>query len=103
MKGFILSEKNKILFYALSSNFDERLARGKGIQVIRLAAKKEGFESIEAGGRQVDAVKILISFEHIPHLFWKAYYWYRTDETRLNQSMGVTDIGSSTTSLSSPL
>jgi len=67
----------------LSSNFDERLARGKGIQVIRLSAKKKAFESIDVGGRQVDTVRVLISFENIPALFWKAYYWYRTDDGML--------------------
>jgi len=46
--------------------------------VIRLAVKKETFE-IKVFGRQVNAVKVLISFEHIPALFWKAYYAYRAD------------------------
>ncbi len=80
MKSFILSEDNKISFYGLSSNFDERLSQGKGIQMIRLSARKEAVEQIEVCGRQVEAVKVLISFEYIPAIFWKAYYWYRADD-----------------------
>jgi len=80
LKSFILSEDNKISFYGLSSNFDERLSQGKGIQMIRLSARKEAVEQIEVCGRQVEAVKVLISFEYIPAIFWKAYYWYRADD-----------------------
>ena len=80
LKSFVLSKDKKIRFYALSSNFDERLARGKGIQLIKLSAIKEALESIEVAGTQVDAVKVLIKFEYIPALFWKAYYWYRIDD-----------------------
>jgi hypothetical protein len=80
LKSFVLSADKKIRFYALSSNFDERLASGKGIQLIKLTAIKEAFESIDVAGTQVGAVKVLIKFEYIPALFWKAYYWYRIDD-----------------------
>ncbi len=80
LKEFILSGDRKRSFYALSSNFDERLTHGRGIQVVRLSARREAVEQIEVCGRHVDAVKVLITFEYIPALFWKAYYWYRADD-----------------------
>lgn len=83
LRDFIYSENRKVSFYGLSSNFDERLAQGKGIQVIRFSARKDAFESIEVDGRRIDTVRVLIRFEHIPPLFWKAYYWYRTDDGML--------------------
>ena len=80
LKEFSLSKDRKRSFYSLSSHFDERLSKGKGIQVLRFIAKKEGKETVEVDGKTVEAWRVMVTFDDIRSLFWKAYYWYRTHD-----------------------
>lgn len=85
LKEFALSRDKKRSFYSLSSHFDERLSEGKGIQVLRLVASKEEKQTVEINGRKVETWRVMITFDDIRSLFWKAHYWYRTSDGLLVQ------------------
>jgi hypothetical protein len=85
LNSFVLSGTKRTNFYTLSANFDERISRGKGIQVFRLVAKREGQETLEINGLEVETVKVMITFDDLRSLFWKAHYWYRQNDGTLVQ------------------
>jgi hypothetical protein len=85
LKGFVLSGEMRRSFYALSANFDERLSRGKGIQLLRLVAKRDGRETLEINGKSEETVRLVVTFDDIRSLFWKANYWYRESDGTLLQ------------------
>ena len=64
----------------MSLHFDERLSEGRGIQLLKLVVKKRGIETIELNGREIGTVKVMVTFDDIRSMFWKAYYWYRSDD-----------------------
>jgi hypothetical protein len=80
LSAFVLSSDSKRSFYSLSSQFDERLAEGKGIQLLKLVAKREVKETVEIDGKEIEAWRVLVTFDDIRSLFWKACYWYRTSD-----------------------
>jgi hypothetical protein len=83
LKTFVLSEDSKKPFYSLSSHFDKRLSEGRGIQLLNLVAKKRGAQTIRINGSEVETVRVLVTFNDIRSVFWKAYYWYRADDGQL--------------------
>jgi hypothetical protein len=85
LRGFVMSGEKKRSFYALSADFDERLARGRGIQLLQLVARRDGEEALEISGTEVDTVRVVVTFDDIRSLFWKAHYWYRASDGMLVQ------------------
>jgi hypothetical protein len=85
LNGFVLSGSKRRTFYTLSANFDERISRGKGIQVFRLVAKRGGSETLNINGEKVETVNVTITFDDLRSLFWKAHYWYRESDGTLVQ------------------
>jgi len=83
LKDFVMSGERKTSFYALSANFDERLAKGRGIQLLQLVARRNGEEVLEINGNTIKTVKVVVTFDDIRSLFWKAHYWYRESDGML--------------------
>jgi hypothetical protein len=83
LKGFVMSGERKTLFYTLSANFDERLSRGRGIQLLQLVARRNGEEVLEINGKKIKTVRVVVTFNDIRSLFWKAHYWYRESDGML--------------------
>jgi hypothetical protein len=80
LKSFVLSGEKKKSFYALSADFDERISRGRGIQLLQLVARRDGEEILEINGTNVETVRVMVTFGDIRSLFWRAHYWYRAQD-----------------------
>jgi hypothetical protein len=85
LKTFVMSGDKRKTFYALSANFDERLSKGKGVQLLHLVAKRGGRETLSIDGKEEETVRVTVTFNDIRSLFWKAHYWYREIDGTLVQ------------------
>jgi hypothetical protein len=81
LRAFVLSDAPEALFH---------VSKPEAEQVVLLRAIRQGAETVEAGGRPVEAVRAKYTVPGVRGLFWSSLYWYRasdgllvrTEETR---------------------
>lgn len=71
LRDFVLSDRERTEFYVTKPE-EER--------VVKLVAIREGAETITAGGRTCEAVKVKYTVPGFKGMFWQSYYWYRTSD-----------------------
>jgi hypothetical protein len=61
--------------------------------VFQLTAHREGLETVEVDGKQVDAQKVKVSLPGIASILWYSLYWYRPTDGTFLRSETVRGIG----------
>jgi len=76
LRDFIKSKKESMKFWWVVPEF----MRGFRVRAYKYSARKDGTETIEVMGREVEAVAVKLAFSPVQALFGGAKYWFRKSD-----------------------